>query len=462
MRTMMAAFGALVLTATALARQPERPSGVALADLSWQEAEPFLTASAVVVIPLGAGSVEYGPHLKLNAGERLARSVAARVQAATAIVVAPPLTYHYFPSYAEYPGSTSLDRATARDVTVDVVRSLAQHGPRRFYVLNTGGAAIVPLSDAAKALADQGILLGYTDMRYQLQSAQITRQQRDVLNGAPHADEIETSMLLYADPTAVDMKKATLEYGTGRGALTRKDNGNGILSKTGVLGDATVATAEKGRMLIDRLVSGVLDDIDRLRAAPLPVAKPATAPAAAAPPPRSSQPAEIRLANGCIPSDERDIRQLGSKFSGAWQEMDALKISLLFTAAADMRHPDGTIERTADLIRQNREQLFQKREFRGSIHPVTLNDVRCLGPTFAIADGKWELRYADTSDANRQGRGGTVPTAQRVTYSGLCTLVVSRATGNWQIEAWRYTVNPREGTPPPSILKQPGFIGRGD
>jgi creatinine amidohydrolase len=458
MRTMIAAFGALALAAAARSPQTAKPTGVALADLSWQEAEPVLTASAVVLIPLGAGSLEFGPHMKLSAGERLARYLASRIQAATSVVVAPPLSYHFYPAYSEYSGSTSLERATARDVTVEVVRSLAQPGPRRFYVLNTGGPSIGPLSEAAKALADQGILLGYTDMRYQLQSAQITRQQRDV-SGAPHADEIETSMLLFADPSAVDMTKAVSEYGTGRGALTRKEGGTGIFSKTGVLGDATVATAEKGRVLIDRLVSGVLDDIDKLRSAPLPVAKPTTPAAPAPPPARAARPAEIRMANGCTPSDEREIRQIGQMFGSVWQEMDALKISQLFTLGADIRHPDGTIERTRDLIRQNREQLFQKREYRGSIHPVTIADIRCLDGTYAIADGRWELRYADVSDANRAR--GTLPTAQRPTFQGLCTLIVSKSMGPWLIEAWRYTVNPSEGTPPPSILKQPGFIGRG-
>ena len=29
------------------------------------------------------------------------------------------------------------------------------------------------------------------------------------------------------------------------------------------------------------------------------------------------------------------------------------------------------------------------------------------------------------------------------------------------IQAWRYTVNPPDGTAPPTTLKQPGFIGRG-
>jgi creatinine amidohydrolase len=452
MRMMLAACGALGLAAAAGTPQPDRPAGLALADLTWQEAEPALTPSTVVVIPLGAGAVEQGPHLKLNAGERLARHLASRVQASASVVIAPPLTYHFFPAYAEYPGSTTLAQATARDVTVDLVRSLARYGPKRFYALNTGGAAIRPLADAAKVLADSGILLGWTDMRYQLGNARITRQQRPV-EGAPHADEIETSMMLAIDPAMVDMKKAVAEYGRGTGVLTRKDDAPGVVSKTGVLGDPTVATAEKGRVLIDTLVAGVLSDIENLRATPLPPAKAAPAPP---PPQRPAAPAQQRQPNGCTPGDERTIRQIGPLFSGYWREMDPLKISLLFTPEADVRHPDGTVERTRDLIRQDRAELFAKREYRGSIHPVDIYDVRCLGPTHAVADGKWELRFAEAPGSTPR------PPGSMSRYNGLFTLVLS-SSGNsdWSIEAWRYTVTPDQGPPPPTILKQPGFIGRG-
>ena len=453
MRMIPAAFAALALASAGLpqSRQP----GVALADLSWLEAEAAMTPATVVVIPLGAAAVEQGPHLKLGAGERLVRHLALRVQAAASVMIAPPLTYHYFPAYAEYPGSTTLEQATARDVTVDVVQSIARHGPKRFYVLNTGGAAIRPLADAAKLLADSGILLGWTDMRYRLASAPIRREQRPV-EGAPHADEIETSMMLAIDPSSVDMTKAVAEYGRGTGALTRKakerDDAPGIVSKTGVLGDATLATAEKGRVLIDTLVAGALADIENLRSSPLPTAK-VTLPST--PPPRPAAPADRRQPNGCTVNDERAIRQVGPRFSSYWREMDPIKISSLFTADADVRHPDGTVERTRDVIRIDRAELFTKKEYRGSIHPVDLYAVRCLGPNHAVADGKWELRFADVPGKTQ------TPGAAPNRYNGLVTLVLSsHGDGDWSIEAWRYTVTPDQGPPPPTILKQPGFIGR--
>ncbi|HUR35657.1 MAG TPA: hypothetical protein VM032_17760, partial [Vicinamibacterales bacterium] len=148
---------------------------------------------------------------------------------------------------------------------------------------------------------------------------------------------------------------------------------------------------------------------------------------------------------------------VGERFSYLWRQMDAVEISKMFTDSGDMRHPDGTIERGRDTIRQNRMELFNKREYRGSNHPVTLSDIRCLAGGVAVADGRWELRLEEEATSGAPARN--LGPGRR--HSGYCTLVVTKAGDAWMIQAWRYTVNPPDGTQPPTTLKQPGFIGRG-
>ena len=421
------------------------PPGVALTDLSWVDAEPVLTASAVVVIPLGAAVLEQGPHLKLNSDERLVRHLASRVQAASSVVIAPPLTYHAYPEFAEYPGTASLTPATAQAMTVDVVRGLAKHGPRRFYILNTEPSALPSLSAAAKTLADAGILLGYTDPRFRLRPRALQLWPRSLAVG--HADEVATSMMLFVDPSAVDMTRAVREYAPGTGSLTRQEGGPGVLSKTGVLGDATLATRANGQVLVDTLVAAALEDIEAVRTAPLPAVRPAaTPPPPRVPAPRPGGPSDEEVqANGCTAGEERSIRGLGPRFTTFWREMDAEAIAkIIFAPRGDMRHPDGTIERGREVIMTNRFDLFRKREYRGSVHSLQLNDIRCLAPGLALADGKWDLRLIDPPKP----------------YMGWCTLVLARNGGLWQVEAWRYTVDPPPNTtPPPTILKKPGWPG---
>jgi len=241
--------------------------GILLEQLTWVEAEAALTPSTVVVIPLGAASKEHSPHLRLNNDWTIAEYFKRRVLAAAAVVVAPTIGYHYYPAFVEYPGSVSLRLETARDLVVDICASLSAFGPRRFYVLNTGVSTVRALAPAAGVLAAQGTLLRYTDLRSAGSDAVRDVGQQE---GGSHADEIETSMMLYIAPEAVDMAKAAHDYRPGPGPLRRMPGAAGTFSPTGIYGDATLATWAKGRAVVEAKLSAILTEIEQLRAEPLP------------------------------------------------------------------------------------------------------------------------------------------------------------------------------------------------
>ena len=260
---------ALAITATATAQPtPAPPRGVLLEDLTWQQAEKVLTPEAIVVIPLGAAAKEHGPHLRLKNDFVLAEYFKRRVLASEPVVVAPTLNYHFYPAFVEYPGSTSLRLETARDLVIDICRSLARFGPKRFYVLNTGVSTIRALKPAQEQLAAEGIVMRFTDILIVGAEAEKAVRQQE---GGTHADEIETSMMLYMDPSLVDMSKAAKDYHPqGTGGLTRNPAGPGTYSPTGIWGDATLATREKGRRVVEAMVEGMLAEIAALRGEPLP------------------------------------------------------------------------------------------------------------------------------------------------------------------------------------------------
>ena len=246
---------------------PPAARGVRLADLTWVEAEHVLVPEAVVVLPLGAEAKEHGPHLLLRNDHLLAEYFARRVVEAADVVVAPTINYHFYPAFKEYPGSTTLSLETARDLVVEICVSLARHGPRRFYALNTGISTVRALAAAAEELAKKGILLRYTDLKsLEPVEKEVCRQE-----AGSHADESETSVVLYIDPRAVDMSLAVKDCDTTKkGPLTRDPNGEGIYSPSGVWGDATLATRAKGERLCEALVGILLADIESLREAELP------------------------------------------------------------------------------------------------------------------------------------------------------------------------------------------------
>lgn len=264
-------FLTIVLAAVALVPAFAQHQSVELSNLTWVEAERALGGDPVVLIPLGAASKEHGPHLRLDNDFQLAEYFKRRVMATTAVVVAPTINYHYYPAFLEYPGSTHLRQETAREMVVDIVNSLTAHGPRRFYVLNTGVSTLVPLKESAAELAKAGVLMRFTDVLTIASAAEASVKQQPE---GTHADEIETSMMLYIAPGRVDMSKAAKDINPrlgGRGPLTReKGRETGRYSPTGIYGDATLATREKGRVVVEAMVAGMLREIDELRKASLP------------------------------------------------------------------------------------------------------------------------------------------------------------------------------------------------
>jgi creatinine amidohydrolase len=441
----------LGLSISPVARQSPNPAPVSksqrLETLAWPEAETVLTPETVVVVPVGAASKEHGPHLKLRNDLTLADYLTQRVVDATTVVVAPTLTYHFYPAFLEYPGSTSLSLATARDMTAEVVRTLSAYGPRRFYVLNTGVSTARALDPAVALLASEGVLMRYTNL-----SARLDRAARGFIEqeGGSHADEIETSMMLYIDPSSVDMTKAVKDYTpSASGArLTRQRGGAGTYSPSGIWGDPTRATREKGRIFVEALVAGMLEDIANLRTAPLPARSSTAPPAADTSRPAAAVPATAgsTMPERCSPGDERAILALGSAFANHWNNGDYERLGAMWSRSGDIIHPDGAIERGAPLITINRMQLFARREYRNTRHPLVLTMVRCLSEDIAVADGKWELRGVLDSS------GKPLPMME-----GQVTLVLKRTNG-WLIEAYRYTLKPPAApqTTPAPLPKRPG------
>lgn len=433
---------AMVMSGSGL-EQRDTPKGTRLEQHAWDEAEQLLRPETVVVLPLGAALKEHGRHLKLRNDLTLAEYFAGRVTAASAVVVTPPLTYHFYPAFLEYPGSTSLSLETARDVTVQVARSLARYGPRRFYVLNTGLSTTRALEPAAEALAREGILLHFTDFGGQVDRITARVKQQE---GGSHADEIETSLMLYIDPASVDMSRAQKDYTPGPGGrgFTRQRGGAGIYSPTGAWGDPTLATREKGQYVTEQLVTVMLQDIETLRRAALPDARQTARQPPRPPAARPDMGAAAPQVRECLPGVERDIKAVETAFNAHWSNRDYERLGALWADEGDLIHGDGSIEKGMQTIIANRRDQFRAREYRSARHSLRFGLIRCLTPDIAVVDGRWDLQ--DVTDAS----GKTLPRAD-----GFATLVL-RSGDTWKIEAYRYNTKPGAPTSP-TLLKKPGY-----
>ena len=147
---------------------------------------------------------------------------------------------------------------------IDIVKSIARHGPRRFYALNTGVSTVRALKLTQEELAKEGILFRFTNLLEALGPLEkrVSTQQRGT-----HADEIETSMMLFIAPKTVDMKKAAKDFPSRDPGPLQHSNPNGPhYSASGIYGDATLATREKGERVVKAKVDAMVREIEALRA----------------------------------------------------------------------------------------------------------------------------------------------------------------------------------------------------
>ena len=253
-------------------RDPENKA-IFLEDISWTKAREILNAESVIVIPLGAGSKEHGPHLPLSTDFIQAEGIKNKLALERKVVIAPTVNYGFYPAFLKYAGSTSVTFATGTDMILQVVRSLAGYGPRRFYIINIGVSTTPTLEAAAKTLADEGILLYFS--RYDRPNFDNTEKNIRTKEFSGHADEMETSNILSLRPDLVDMRKAVDDSSIKNktGVMTPVALEGGILNTSGINGYATLGTKEKGILSINAFSKEVIREIDSITNSVLPVVR---------------------------------------------------------------------------------------------------------------------------------------------------------------------------------------------
>ena len=239
-----------------------QPRGVYLGDLTWPEAERRLHDAPMVILPFGAGAKEHGPHLPLAADRLVMEYLSSVAVDSLPVVVAPPILHGWFPAFSEFPGITIDDPDVFWHYVLEAARSLVRHGARRVVFLNTGitRSTGIPISIAARMLHSQErvptLVISWDDLETAATKALSTQR------AGGHADEIETSVVLALRPDLVHMDRAVRDYGADSGAAYpgyrpsdfSRRAGDPEFSATGVFGDPTLATAEKGRRALAIMV----------------------------------------------------------------------------------------------------------------------------------------------------------------------------------------------------------------
>jgi len=241
-------------------------------ELSWREIRDA-PKDTVIVIPVGTLE-DHGPHLPLNTDVAIVEAVSSRaVELERDIALIMPTQVHgYSPHHMDFPGTITIQGKVFLDYMQDIMRSLAHHGFKRMLMVNGHGSNSAWLENAAR--------LSIVEMPHTLCATvnwwaipEVTEKVKTMRDsergGTSHACELETSLMLAIRPDLVHMEKAVkdISYPTSKyfpardfyyppGPVHMMRHWS-TLSKTGVMGDPTKASAEKGRAWLNAAVEGL-------------------------------------------------------------------------------------------------------------------------------------------------------------------------------------------------------------
>jgi creatinine amidohydrolase len=241
-------------------------AGRFIEDLTWPEVAEAFEADVPVIVPIGAASKEHGHHLPMKTDWLLARALAEGIAARLPVLIAPIVPFGYYPVFRAYPGSQHLSADTFVLLLTELVEGLIDQGAKRIAIVNTGVSTEGPIGLATRGVLERrGIKIGVADIR------RLGRRADELLKQqfGSHADERETSVLLVIAPDLVRIDLARPDYGKEPSlgifstptTMQSTDASAADYSETGAFGDPTLASAEKGRVILDAMIGDLVDGL---------------------------------------------------------------------------------------------------------------------------------------------------------------------------------------------------------
>jgi creatinine amidohydrolase len=232
--------------------------------LTWPEINDAVELRKICIVPCGAVE-QHGPHLPLDVDLVCPGGVARRAGQAMPdkLLVLPHISYGYTGHVMDFPGTINTNYTTFIEQVLDVTRSLAYHGFKKIILLNGHGSNMPNLDLAARRTnletdAECCVIAWWNLLTVDKDFLPRWRQSK-FPGGCAHACELETSMYLYL--AEEDVRKDKIKSGTisfnnddspfnwvdlfGAGPAT-VISWTSSYSETGVLGEAELATKEKG------------------------------------------------------------------------------------------------------------------------------------------------------------------------------------------------------------------------
>ena len=227
--------------------------------MSWKEFVERKSSTNLVIIPTGAIEV-YGPHLPLGSDLLVATKIAELLVENVDAIIGPSLEVGDSATLDEFPGTITIRPESFKMYLTDVVNSLMKWGFKDFLFVNThlGNVPMInQIVDEVKRKEDiRCAQVDYWRFIKTMDSGII--ETGDLAH--KHASEAGTSVMMYLYPDLCRLENWVHEPPNQINEFPDISHYQKFSSvtKSGTVGNATVATSEKGEQLVKRSIDRIL------------------------------------------------------------------------------------------------------------------------------------------------------------------------------------------------------------
>lgn len=221
-----------------------------LASLTWPDVEAG-AGSSILAVPLGS-TEQHGPHLPLSTDTDIAVALANELsRRMPSVIVAPSIPYGSSGEHAGFAGTLSIGQEVLESLLIELGRSCDAFAG--VIIVSAHGGNAEPVARAVQRLRSEG-------RRVSAWSPACADPSDS------HAGRAETSVLLALGSEHVAIGKAAAGDTRPIQELmpALRSGGVSAVSPSGVLGDPSDATAEYGKLLLERWVRDLLAAVEAM------------------------------------------------------------------------------------------------------------------------------------------------------------------------------------------------------
>lgn len=226
---------------------------VFLERMTWPEIEAAIAGGKTRAIICAASSEQHGPHLPEATdallGEEYSRRLAFELgDALVAPIIRPGCSEHHM----TFAGSLTISADLLMDLIDAYLQSLRRHGFKTFVVISSHGGNYPVLTEWKRRRLSADIRVIDDIGVFQSAFDALRRFGRDDTAG-PHAEVLETSMMLATHPELVHMERAEPGFEGEMPLEVLLERGMRAVSVNGIIGNPVGATAEMGEAILEAL-----------------------------------------------------------------------------------------------------------------------------------------------------------------------------------------------------------------